>query len=367
MRQLALAAGITVAVAAAAAPLTAAAQTPSAPYQEEDVSFTNGDIKLAGTLTLPSPGQPRAAVVLLTGSGAQNRDEELFGFRPFKVIADHFGRAGIAVLRYDDRGVGGSTGSVVESTTRAFADDALAAVGWLKARLGAPTRIGLLGHSEGAIAAAMAAATAPNEIAFIIMMAGTGERGDAVLRRQAEDLSRLTGGSDETIARILAAHRKMTDAIAGGADRATTLDAVRALVRAQLELQPGMQSKAPADLEAFVNKLAEANAPGILSPWFRFFVALDPAESLAKVGCPVLVLFGERDLQVPPAANRRPIEAALAAAKNQDVTVKVYPEANHLFIKSVTGSPAEYPKLEKVFVPGFLDDVSTWLLSRAKR
>jgi uncharacterized protein len=340
-----------------------AAQTPTVtPYQEEEVAFTNEDVKLAGTLTMPSTDKPRAAVVLLTGSGAQNRDEELFGFRRFRVIADHLGKSGFAVLRYDDRGVGGSTGSIPASTTHDFARDALAGLRLLKSRLGA----GLLGHSEGALAAAIAAAESP-DVAFVVWMAGSGERGDAILRRQAEDLSTAAGGSDAVIAQILAAHRAVIDSVRAGTDRASLVPMVRALVRAQLDLAPAAQRQAITDVDAFVNKMAETNVGPMLSAWFRAFVALDPAEALAKVTCPVLALFGERDMQVPPTANRPPVEAALARAKNLSVTIKVYPEANHLFIKSVTGNPSEYPTLDKVFVPGLLDDLVTWLLVQGTR
>jgi pimeloyl-ACP methyl ester carboxylesterase len=343
-----------------------AAQPAPEPYREEEVVFDSGDVRLAGTLTLPVDA-PRAGVVLLTGSGAQNRDEELFGFRPFKVIADHLARQGVAVLRYDDRGVGGSSGSVVSATTREFARDAMAAHALIKARAGSTTPVGLLGHSEGALAAAIAAADS-REVAFIVLMAGSAERGDLVLRRQAEDLSRAAGGSDAVVAAILAAHQKVTETIRAGADRATALDAVRALVRAQLELAPPAQRKAMGDnVDALVAKTAEANIGPMLSPWFRAFLALDPAEALSRVSCPVLALFGERDLQVPAAANRAPLEAALARANNDRVTVKVYPEANHLFIKSVTGNPSEYPTLEKIFVPGLLNDVSHWILAQTKR
>jgi len=359
-RRFVVSAGLTLGLAAALA-----GQAPTtAPYQEEEVTFTNGDVKLAGTLTLP-PGKPHAAVVLLTGSGAQNRDEELFGFRPFRVLADHLAKAGLAVLRYDDRGVGGSTGSIPASTTHDFARDAIAGVGFVKTRLGLQTSVGLLGHSEGALAAAIAAVET-RDVAFVIWMAGSGERGDAVLRRQAEDLSKAAGGSDATIAQILAAHRALTDAIRAGADRPSIVSALRALVRAQLELAPAAQRQAITDVDAFVNKMADANAAGMLSPWFRAFVAYDPTDTVAKVSCPILVLFGERDMQVPPTANRPPIEAALTAAKNQNVTTKVYPEANHLFIKSVTGNPSEYPSLEKTFIPGLLDDVTSWILRHAK-
>ena len=283
------------------------------------------------------------------------------------VLADHLARAGVAVLRYDDRGVGGSTGSIVTSTTRDFARDAMAAHAQVRTRVGATTPVGLLGHSEGAIVAAIAAASSP-DVALIVLMAGSAERGDAVLRRQAEDLTRAAGANDAVVAAILTAHQKLTEAVRADAGRPALLDAMSVLVRAQLEAAPPAQRQAiGTNVDAFVEKTVQANAAGVLSPWFRAFVSLDPAEALSQVSCPVLALFGERDMQVPAAANRVPLEAALARARNKRVTVKVYPEANHLFIKSVTGNPSEYPTLEKVFVGGLLDDVSSWILAQVKR
>jgi uncharacterized protein len=342
------------------------AQGPPLPFHEEEVTVTNGDVTLAGTLTLPAAGKPRAAVVLLTGSGAQNRDEELFGFRPFRLIADHLGTNGIAVLRYDDRGVGGSTGSIRDSTTYDFARDALAALAFVQSRVGSATPVGLLGHSEGALAAAIAAAES-RDVAFIVWLAGATERGDAVLRRQAEDLSKAAGASESELAEILAAHRAAIEAVRVGAGRPAVIEGLRRLVRAQLAIAPRAQRQAITDVDAFVNKMAEASAAGMLSPWFRAFLALDPTEALSKVQAPVLALFGGRDVQVVPAANRPLLEAALARAGNQRVTVKEYPEANHLFIKAVTGLPAEYPTLEKAFVPALLDHITSWILAQLSR
>ena len=184
------------------------------PYKEEDVTFKNGAVTLAGTLSIPEGKGPFPAFVMVTGSGLQNRDEELFGFKPFAVITDYLVRRGIATLRYDDRGAGGSTGSIAMATTADFADDALAGVALLASRPEIDhANIGVFGHSEGADVSAIAAAKAPDRIAFIIMMAGISIPGDAVLRYQAEDSARALGGTDEQVAHVLKAHRQVTDAV----------------------------------------------------------------------------------------------------------------------------------------------------------
>ena len=340
----------------------AAAQEPSA--LDEEIVFTNGEVKLAGTLTRPAGRGPFPAVVLLSGSGPQNRDSEILGFRSFKLIADHLSRAGIAVLRYDDRGVGGSSGSIAQSTTQDFAGDALAAVRFLAGRTEiAKSRVGLVGHSEGALTAAIAASQT-REVAFIVWLAGSGVRGDEVLRQQARDLARAAGADDETLERILAAHTRLLELVRaeGNVEEMTAL--TRTLARAQLEALPEAQRKAIPNVEAAVEAMLPAQVAALRSRWFRSFIFFDPATALEKVSCPVQVIFGERDLQVPPALNRAPVEAALARAGNRQVTVKVYPEANHLFQRAKTGHPSEYATLPKDFVPGLLDDVAAWIAAR---
>jgi uncharacterized protein len=330
------------------------------PYRAEDVTFTNGAVTLAGTLTIPDGPGPFPAVVMITGSGPQNRDEELFGFKPFRVIADHLTRRGIAVLRYDDRGVGGSSGSLATSTTADVAGDALAGVTFLSARSEiAAGGIGLFGHSEGAVAAAIAASRSPN-VAFIVMMAGTAVRGDQVLRRQASDVARLLGASDAQVAAIVAAHHKLTDAVIAAAAPDVLAADVRALSLAQIAAQPQAVRDQLGDVNAYVDRTLPAVVRQMQSPWMKYFLTLDPATVIVQVKCPILALFGGLDTQVPPDLNRAPLEAA-AARGHVRLTVKLYPQANHLFIKAVTGSVTEYPTLEKVFVPGLLDDVTTWI------
>lgn len=341
--------------------LTRHVDTPvtQATYREETITFSSGAVTLAGTLTIPDGTGPFPAVMLLTGSGAQNRDEEIFDFKPFKVIADVLARRGIAVLRCDDRGVGGSSGSIAQSTTADFADDALAGVSVLAARREIDAkRIGLIGHSEGTSVAAIAASRDPR-VAFIALLAPPAVRGDLVLRRQAIDLAKLIGASDAQAAAIAAAHERTTrDAVAG--DEAALAADTRALIRAQIEGRPGAPAST-ADVDAFIERTLPAALAQMKSPWMRAYIAFDPATVLAKVHCPVLAMFGGLDTQVAIDLNRAPFEAALAAAGNHAVTIKIYPDANHLFIKAVTGSPTEYPALEKAFVPGLLDDLATWV------
>lgn len=333
------------------------------PYREEEVTFKNGPVTLAGTLTMPEGPGPFPAFVMITGSGPQNRDEELFGFKAFRVIADYVTRRGVAVLRYDDRGMGGSTGSLATATTSDFADDALAGAALLAARPEVDrAHIGLVGHSEGADVAAIAAVRS-KDVAFIVMMAGMTLRGDVILRHQAEDGARALGAGDEAVAKIVAAHHQLTDAVRNGAAIAEVTPALEALIRAQLAAQPPAARAAIGDIDTFIARAMPAALAQNRSAWMRYFVTFDPAPVLAQVTCPVLALFGEHDTQVRPDLNRPALEAAFATGGNSRVTVKVYPAANHLFITSVTGLVAEYPALDKTFVPGLLEDLVSWVHS----
>jgi pimeloyl-ACP methyl ester carboxylesterase len=217
----------------------------------------------------------------------------------------------------------------------------------------------LIGHSEGTSVAAIAASRDPR-VAFIALLAPPAVRGDLALRRQATDLAKMMGATDAQVATIAAAHERLTrDVASGAADDVLTGD-VRILMRAQIEAQPAMRNTV-GDVDAFVTRTLPGQLAQMKSPSMRDLISFDPATALAKVHCPVLAVFGGLDTQVPIDLNRAPLEAALNGAGNRAVTIKVYPEANHLFLKAVTGSPAEYPALEKVFVPGLLDDLATWV------
>jgi pimeloyl-ACP methyl ester carboxylesterase len=343
------------------------AATPEAvPYREEEVKFSNGDVALAGTLTLPQETGTYPAVVLITGSGPENRDEEIFGFKIFRVLADHLTRNGIAVLRYDDRGVGGSSAGTDADTSETYAGDVAAAVQYLKGRPDIdPKQIGLLGHSEGGIIAPMVAVRSP-DVAFVILMSGPGVPGSRIIEEQARLINQASGLSPAEVKEKADLQKRVIDAALTGQG----WDAVRADLLAEFKTaaaaMPEDQRKALGDIDTWAAKSVDAQISALQGPWMQFFLAHDPAPVLEQVKAPVLALFGGLDLQVPAEENRAAIVKALESGGNKDVTVKVFPDANHLFQKAVTGSPTEYATLKPEFVPGFLDTISDWILARTK-
>lgn len=355
--------GLGEALAQGAAPAPQTVPTPRPPYRIGAMTVTNGEVSLSGTLTLPEGPGPHPAVVLVTGSGGQTRDEEIAGFKVFAVLADHLTRSGIAVFRYDDRGMGDSTGNIATSTTADFATDALAAVAQLRAmpRIDG-RRVGILGHSEGGAVAAIAASRSA-DVAFMIMLAGPGLPGDVVTRGQAADAARAVGATDAQVAAIVEAHRALSEAAKSGASVDVVGARVKVLMGAQLDAQPPSVLAALGDRTTVIESRYAQAARDLTTPWMRFFLAFDPAEALRQVTVPVYAAFGGLDTQVPPATNEQPVRAALAA--NPRATVKVYPEANHLFQRAKTGMVTEYLMLEKAFVEPVLDDLSSWILSMA--
>jgi pimeloyl-ACP methyl ester carboxylesterase len=334
------------------------------PYGEEEVTFSNGEVTLAGTLTIPRSEAPFPAVIMITGSGPQNRDEELFGFKPFRMIADHFTRHGIAVLRYDDRGVGGSTGNVAESTSEDFAADVLEAVVYLQTRDEIDVgRIGLVGHSEGGIVAPMAA-TRSDGVAFIVLMAGTAVTGEEILFAQGEAILKANGATDVQLQTQRETQRRMFEVVRTGEGMEELEADVRAQVREGIDSLSPDERAAITDVDAVVDAQVNGQLDAIRSRWFQFFLDYDPNTDLEQVDVPVLALFGELDLQVPPEVNRGPMEQALERSGNPDVTFHTFPKANHLFLTAETGSPNEYPAMEKVFVPGFMEMMTGWILER---
>jgi len=334
------------------------------PYLEEEVSYENkkAEIKLAGTLTLPTSPGPHPAVILITGSGPEDRNETVFGHKPFLVLADYLTRRGIAVLRVDDRGVGGSTGVESESTSLDFAGDVLSGVAYLKSRKEVdPTEIGLIGHSEGGIIAPLAASLAPQEIAFIVMMAGTGLTGEEILYLQGALIAKAGGASDVEIARSNKIQESIFSVMKQEKDPAAAETKIRQLMK---DVVQGMTEE---EKKAATPEAQEAQLKRLLTPWFRFFLTYDPKTALTKVRCPVLVLNGEKDLQVPPKENLKAIEGALKAGGNKHYTIKELPGLNHLFQTAQTGSPAEYIKIEETIAPSALTVIGDWILDRSKK
>ncbi|HET6563829.1 MAG TPA: alpha/beta fold hydrolase [Xanthomonadales bacterium] len=330
------------------------------PYTEEEVEFTNGDIRLAGTLTLPEGAGPFPAAVMITGSGPQNRDEELFGFRPFRVIADHLARAGIATLRYDDRGVGGSTGNVSTATTADFATDVLAAIQLLHQRDEIDAdRIGVIGHSEGGIIGPMVAES--GDLAFVVILAGPSMSGAEILYDQGARVLKANGATAEELLQQRAIQEQLFAAIRSGEGWDLVKAIIASQVRASVDKLSPEQRAAIADVDAYVNTQVAAQVTAAQTPWFRFFIDYDPVPALEALQVPTLAVFGELDLQVPPDSNRPGMEQAFSRGGQENYTIVTLKSANHLFQQATTGSPAEYPTLEKAFVPELLPLVTDWI------
>jgi pimeloyl-ACP methyl ester carboxylesterase len=343
---------------------TATPPEPPPPYKQEEVKIQSGPITLAGTLTLPDSPPPFPAVVLITGSGPQNRDEEVFGMKPFRLIADAFTRKGIAVLRCDDRGVGGSTGSTPQSSSADFADDALAEVQYLKGRPEIDkARIGLLGHSEGGIVAPIAASRS-SDVAFIVLLSGTAVTGEKILYTQSELIIRAAGGTEEAVRKNAEIQKLIFAAVRAGTGWDRVAEVMTAEMRTALDAAPASQQLPPDKRDALIKSRVDAQVTSSRTPWFKFFLDYDPAPTLQKVKCPVLAVFGERDLQVPAALNRDPMERALKSGGNAAYTIEVMPRANHLYQDAVTGGVQEYTVLKKEFVPELLPLLTSWILKQ---
>jgi pimeloyl-ACP methyl ester carboxylesterase len=325
---------------------------PPYPYREEEVFFedTPAHVRLAGTLTIPAGDGPFPAVVLIAGSGANGRDETIFGHRIFKVLADHLTRRGIAVLRYDKRGVGGSGGDYAMATTADFALDADAAVGFLRTRKDVdPARLGLIGHSEGGLIAPTVALQRP-DVSFIVLMAGPGVDGAAILTEQHRLIAKAMGMDDAALAKASADQVRLINIVKAEPDPA----AAKAKLKAAADEMAARDGGQPAALEAQAQQLG--------SPWFHSFFTYDPAPTLRRLRSPVLAMIGSKDLQVSPAQNLPALRAALA----DDPKAKVVeaPGLNHLFQPATTGSPSEYAGIETTIDPGALEVISDWVLAQ---
>ncbi|MCF6131450.1 alpha/beta hydrolase family protein [Flavobacterium wongokense] len=333
-------------------------QTPQPPFNYiiEDVTFTNPIDKntLAGTLTMPNVKQQVPIVILISGSGQQNRNSELFGHKPFWVIADDFAKKGIGVLRIDDRGTGGSNGISATVTTQNFAGDINAAVEFLAQK--GYKKIGLIGHSEGGIIAPMVASQNP-KVKFIITMAGAGVPTDELLMLQTNAIAKASGASDEELKSAQETNRKMYDLIKNykGND---LKGEVKKLFIAEMQNLPKEQQP-PADE---IDKIADAETQKVIIPWFEYFLKINPDVYLSKLKIPVLAINGTKDLQVISKENLAGIKASLEKAKNKKFEIVEFPNLNHLFQEAKTGTVEEYGQLEQTIAPQVLDKMSSWIL-----
>lgn len=327
-------------------------QEPVKPYSyySEEVKFTNkkDKITLSGTLTLPSEKGKFPVVVLISGSGPQNRDEELLGHKPFLVLSDYLSKNGIGVLRFDDRGTEQSEGNFKAATTEDFSRDVEAAVKYLlKRKQVDKKKIGLIGHSEGGIIAPMVAAKM-KEVSFIVLLAGIGIPGGDLLLLQQQLIGRSEGIPEEQLEAIKEMNK--------GAYSIITSNKNTSLLKKELTnyYQPILQDKEMVDL--YVAQLT--------SPWMKFFIGYDPSLILKDVKCSVLALNGAKDLQVPSLVNLEAIRSGLEKGGNLDFTIKEFPEMNHLFQECETGTIKEYAMLDQTISPIVLEVIAKWIKSK---
>lgn len=331
-------------------------QEPQKPfsYYTEEVKVENekDKITLAGTLSLPKKEGNFPAVILITGSGPQNRDEEMLGHKPFLVLSDYLVKKGFAVLRMDDRGFGESTGKFKNATTLDFVNDIQAGVAYLKTRNEInKKKIGLIGHSEGGLIAPMVAGNS-KDIDFIILLAGPGLRGDKLLLLQKELIEKQMGVAEAEVIKGQEIYREVYKLINySSANDEKLKQNIENVFKSKSKLKDEMANK-------YITE--------VTSPWMYNFLKLDPAVYLEKVKCPVLVLNGSKDLQVPAEANLEIIKKTLAKSGNKTVTAKILPNLNHLFQECQTGSPSEYGEIEQTFSPIALEEISNWLLVQTK-
>ena len=327
----------------AAAPGRPQTPVPPFPYDAEEVTFRNegAGITLAGTLTLPRGAGPFPAVILLTGSGAQDRDETIMGHKPFAVWADALTRRGVAVLRYDDRGMGGSGGGSLEETTADFAGDARAAMDFVRARPGIdPTRIGLMGHSEGG-ATALIAASEGAPAAFVVMIAGPSVSGADILTEQSRQIVLASGGTEAQAKAAEAMQARFMRAVLDNKDDAAATSAAITALATEIG-QPAAQTATV--------------ARQMSSAWYRYFVAYDPTAAIRGLSVPLLALYGERDRNVPADQNAQHLQSL-----KPDAEVVVLPGLNHLMQRAETGLPNEYATITETLAPEAIAAVTDWV------
>ena len=334
------------------------------PYYSEDLTFENkkAGITLAGTLTLPKKEGKFPVVVLITGSGPQNRDEELLGHKPFLVIADYLTRNGIGVLRFDDRGCFASKGNFKTATTFDFATDVDAAVEYLKTRKEVDLKhIGLIGHSEGGIIAPIVAA-GNNSVNFIVLMAGTGVSGGDIMLKQQEDIGITTGMSKEDIQLTKEINSEVFKIMALASDTAKLRSDLTLYIKSRIKDFP--KKDIPKDMTE--DELAKVQVDNLMNPWMLNFIRYNPAGMLEKVKYPVLALNGDKDLKVCSKINLPAIENALKKGGNKLYTIKELTGLNHLFQESKTGSPTEYAEIEQTISPLALETIANWIKTVCK-
>jgi pimeloyl-ACP methyl ester carboxylesterase len=336
-------------------------QEPTKPYSylSEDITFENkkAGISLSGTLTLPKMQGVFPVVILISGSGPQNRDEELLGHKPFLILSDYLTKNGIAVLRYDDRGTAQSKGNFKTATSADFATDVESAISYLKTRKEInKNKIGLVGHSEGGLIAPMIASRS-KDVSFIVLLAGTGIQGDQLLLLQQKLIGKVSGVSDEDLQKSEMTNREAFDIVKKSYNSEKLVIDLTQYFKKHLQDNPNVQKIDGMNDDDFV----KLQVKELATPWMQFFIKYNPANTLEKVKCPVLAINGEKDLQVPPKENLVAIKKALTKGGNKKISTLEFPNLNHLFQECKTGSPEEYAKIEETFSPKAMTEILKWI------
>jgi pimeloyl-ACP methyl ester carboxylesterase len=335
------------------------------PYYSEDITFENkkDNITLAGTLSLPKKEGTFPVVLLISGSGPQNRDEELLGHKPFLVLSDYLTRNGIAVLRFDDRGTALSEGNFKSATSLDFASDVEAGIQYLKTRKEIKNnKIGLIGHSEGGMIAPIIASKS-KDVDFIVLLAGTGVTGEEILLLQQELIGRVSGISEKDLLRSKNTNKGAFEIVKKATSQEEMIKELTFYFEKIIKETPETEKPKEVKEEEYVKMMVDE----LSNPWMQFFIKYNPAVSLNKVKCPVLAINGEKDLQVPAKINLEAIKKALDKGKNKKSTVMELPNLNHLFQECKSGSPEEYATIEETFSPKALEVVKNWIQNQVKK
>lgn len=329
------------------------------PYHSEDIKVLNpkANIHLAGTLTKPNQGSKFPAIILISGSGPQNRDEEILDHKPFLVLADYFTKLGYAVLRFDDRGTYASEGDFSTATSLDFADDVNTLVDYLKSRKDIDAnKIGLMGHSEGGVIAPMVASKR-KDLDFIVLLAGTGTTGKEVILDQINAINKANGESEETIEHAHHTSKVIFNYLKTIKDHSNKATLLTEFFNTKIDQDPKFSVPQGMTKEQFI----QSQVPSLSSNWMSFFLFYNPQDALKQVSCPVLAINGEKDLQVTYKLNLSEIEKALKQSKSPAFKTESIPNLNHLFQECKTGSPNEYQQIKQTFSPKALQLISDWL------
>jgi len=330
------------------------------PYTEEEVRFQVRDITLAGTLTLPKYNYPHPAVILISGSRADDRNATVGNFKPFQLMADHLARRGVAVLRYDDRGVGESNGKfTLQYTIEEYTEDVLSALRLLLSRGDIQSRsIGLIGHSLGGVIAPLVASRSEN-VAFIVTLAGYGMLGKEIMASAREYLARRAGETEDEIQDLMQWESRINRVARSGEGFEELVVEAQARAKADFEALTPERREQYSSFEEYYNSTSDAFLLQFVpTPFYKHFLDYDPLPALEKVSCPVLMLLGEKDTQIRPEQNEPLMKAALAKAGNNDVIAITIPKAGHYFV--------DYSVSDTEFAPGVLDNIANWILKRVE-